>query len=436
MPEPSDRERGINAYAAEVRSVQRLLVIVLLIIAVVHGLLLLPFFQVRSVIPVVAARIAEAEQQVAALENAQKAATAAVAALAQFRQAMESAPDDLHRTVSSLVTRGREAAGPGGDPYKARIRVPREAAQPASGTASATPAGTPAEETITVEEAIRQQIGKQVEALSPALDGALEPLRSLQSPPAQIQEALRVAQDDLGRNFLALTDALQQAFTSDANFWQRLGGPGAGFGAASPRAQEVTRRIDEALRTLDDRLASPVLLKSRQQLLQARIASLHGKQRELGDRLAAFSRKFGWIPLGLEEWMRLYPILAGGLALTVVFRVRRLLNVRRSLSGVDLDVLAPSWIVGSPSAPGRWWALILLALPLAATIHASHAAMSDPTLFASILGEMSPVTWAGFGVAYLVLIAAGAVQLLAVTRGLILAPPRRPQGQSGRGTGG
>ncbi len=428
MPEPSDRERGVNGYAAEVRSFHRFFAIVLLVIASLYLLLLRPFVQVRAAMPVLAARITEAEQQVAATEGADKAAAASAAALAQFRRAMETGPEDLRRTIGTLVAKGRDAAGPGGDPYKATIRTPKEFTQTSS--------GSPGEETISVEEAIRAQIGRQVESLSLALDAALDPLRSMKNPSPEIQEALRVAQEDLGRNVLALNEVLRAAFASDPEFWRKLTGPGVTFGAASSRAQEVTRRINEALRTLDSQLTSPSGTKNRQAVLQARIASLQARQGELRDRLTALSARLAWIPLSPEDWMRLYPILAGALALTVLFRLRRILNYRRALSGVDLDLLAPSWIVGPSGAPGRWWALLLIAFPLVATMYAAYSAMVDPGLFASILGDPSLVTMIGFWAAYLALIGVGIVQLTMIARASVMAPAKRPQGQAGRGTGG
>ncbi len=428
MPESSDRERGINAYAAEVRSFQRFFSIVLFVIVALHVLVLRPFVQVRAAMPVLAARIAEVERQVAATEGADKTAAASATALAQFRRAMETGPEDLRRAIGTLVARGRDAAGPGGDPYKATIRAPRDVTQSSS--------GSPAEETISVEEAIRAQIGRQGESLSLALDAAVDPLRSMKNPSPEIQEALRVAQEDLGRNVLALNEVLRAASASDPEFWRKLTGPGVTFGAASSRAQEVTRRINEALRTLDSQLTSPSGTKNRQAVLQARIAALQARQGELRDRLTALSARLAWIPLSPEEWMRLYPILAGALALTVLFRLRRILNYRRALSGVDLDLLAPSWIVGPSGAPGRWWALLLIAFPLIATMYAAYSVMVDPGLFASILGDPSPVMMGGFWAAYVALIGVGVAQLLTVARAPFMAPPKRPQGQAGRGTGG
>ncbi len=433
MPEPTDRERGINAYAAEVRNFHRFFTVVLIGLLALHMLLLRPFVQVRGAMPVIAARITDTEQQVTATEEAEKAATAAAGALMQFRRAMQAGPEELGRVVGNLVTRGREVVGPGGDPYKTSIRLPKEGAPPASGTPSVS--GTPSDESISVEEAIRQQIGRQVEALSLSLDAAMDPLRSLKDPPPEIQDALKVAQEDLGRNVLALNEVLRDAFANAPSFWQKLNG-GATFGAASPRALEVTRSINQSLRALDSRLGSASAMRSRQQVLQARLAALQATQHELGDRLAALGTRLGWIPLSPEEWIRLFPILAGVVALTVLFRLRRILHYRKALGGVDLDLTAPSWIVGSPTSPGRWWAVLLIALPLIETVYASYNAMVDPGLSASILGDSSVLTIVGFWAIYAALIGGAIIQFYAVARGLVVAPPKRAEAQARRATGG
>jgi hypothetical protein len=189
------------------------------------------------------------------------------------------------------------------------------------------------------------------------------------------------------------------------------------------------------MHALDDRLGSASAMKSRQQVLQARLAGLQATQHELGDRLAALGARLGWIPLSPDEWIRLYPLLAGVLALTVLFRVRRILYYRRALSGVDLDLAAPSWIASSPTLPGRWWAMFLIALPLIETVYASYNAMVDPGLSVSILGDSSVLTTVGFWAIYAALIGAGMIQLFSVARALVVAPAKRAEAQSRRGGG-
>jgi hypothetical protein len=261
----------------------------------------------------------------------------------------------------------------------------------------------------------------------------MDPLRSLKDPPPEVQEALKVAEEDLGRNVLALNEILRDALASDPNFWQKLAG-GATFGAASPQAQEVTRNIDQALRDLDSRLASRGAMMSRRQALETRITSLRAAQHELGDRLAGLGSRLEWIPLSPEEGIRFYPLLAGALALTVLFRARRILHYRRLLGGTDLDLVAPSWIVGSPTSPGRWWAMFLIALPLIETVYASYNAIVTPGLSTTALGSANAWTTAGCWAAYAALVIVGVVQLLAI-RGLVV-PPKRAETTDKRATGG
>jgi hypothetical protein len=179
--------------------------------------------------------------------------------------------------------------------------------------------------------------------------------------------------------------------------------------------EEGLRRIEEALRMLTRRLAAAgTVAKGRQQALEARVRALRAKQGDLNERLKEFT--------GPEDAMRLYPIVAGALTLTALFRLRRILALRRALAGVDLDLVALSWVVASPSSPGRWWALLLIASPLGATIHAAAAALADRGLFVTVLGDPSQAMMVGYAVVYTALILVGIGQLLAVTRGLMVAP--------------
>jgi hypothetical protein len=180
---------------------------------------------------------------------------------------------------------------------------------------------------------------------------------------------------------------------------------------------------------LDQRLAAAaVILKSRIDVSRARLATLEEEQRASHDRLAAFTSRMNWIPLGLNAWARLYPIIAGALALTVLFRLRRVLLLRRSIGDQNLDVMAPSWIIGPPGAPGRWWALILVTLPVLATAHAAIAALADAALFANAVGDPNAGAMIGFGVVYTGLVLAGAWQLVAISRGLVAQPAKRGGG--------
>lgn len=403
MPEPSDRERAVAAYAAEVRAFHIFFSTVLVVIAVLHMAVVFPFLQARAAVPLVAEALARTKQEAESAEAAAEAAQKAAGALGVFRDALDSGPVALRRVIADLVARNRAAA-----------------IEPAS-----------------LEEAIKQQIGKQVEALGVALDGALGPLRVLQNPPAEIAEALRAAEQDLGRNVLALNEVLREAYAADPAFWQRWNGPGTTFGAASPRAEEVLREIEQGRRALDRRLtAAAAALRSRQPEMAARSAELATRGRDLKERLAGVNPLPWSIPLGLGDLARLFPALAGILTLMALFRLRRIIALRRAHDGINLDLLAPSWLVGPRSAPGAWWALIMVCAPLVITIHASVAALGDPGLFVSLLGDPSPGSTIAFGAAYAALVLMGIGQLPAVTRGLVGAPQRRPQGKAGRGAAG
>jgi len=403
VPELSDRERAIAAYAAEVRAFHAFFGTVLVVISLLYVAAVLPFLQTRAAVPLVADARARIQHEKAATEAALDAAAKAAGALVEFRDALDSGPAALRHAIADLVTRSR------------------------AGAAEPTP----------LEEAIRQQIGKQVETLGVALDGAFGPLRALQNPPAEIAEALRAAEQDLGRHVLALNEALREALAADPAFWNKWDEPGATFGAASPRAEEVLREIEQARRAFDRRIATAAAaLRSRQPELQARSAELAARGRDLKEHLARVN-SFPWsVPLGLDDLARLFPVLAGVLTVMALFRLRRILALRRAHDGVNLDHLAPSWVVGSRGTPGAWWALILVCAPLVITIHAAVAALADPGLFVSLLGDPSPGSAVAFGTAYAMLVLIGIGQLPAVTRGLVGAPQRRPQAKTGRGAAG
>ena len=424
MPDASDRDRGIAGYVAEIRAFHTFFGAVLLAVGAFHLLVLLPFIQVRAALPAVAEQARAVESEFRAVDQVQQTATAAVAAVAQFRRAMATAPEQLRRTIAELVARGRTLAGSGGDPYKVNIRVPREGTQPGSG---------PSDEEITVEGAIRGQIGKQMEALSLSFEKALEPLRTATNTPAGTLEILREAQETIGREIqVDLNKILQDAFGADPTFWQRWERQ-ATFGAVSTRAEETTRRIDEALRIVLDRLAKAAgQARNHQQELQTRLEGLRTKERVLTDRLERIVGSTARVPLAPEEWARLYPVVVGALTLTVLFRLRRILIQRRALTGIDLDQFAPSWVVGSSSSPGRLWSLVLVVSPLAAVIHASAYVVTDPGLFVTALGESSTIMTAAYGVAYAALILTGLWQLVLVTRVVLALPQKRPSGHGGR----
>ncbi|MDR7420510.1 MAG: hypothetical protein QN178_16545 [Armatimonadota bacterium] len=415
MANSVDRERSIAAYAGEVRAFHAFFGAVLILLAGLHLFVLLPYMQLRTAAPVLATALTTVEQETAAIDEAERAVAASTAAAAQFGRILDAAPADLRRAVGNLVARGRLASGANGDPYKATIRLPREGG-PSAGAGD--------DEVITTEEAVRRQIGQQIEALSVAFDAALEPLRSLKNPPPEITDVVRTAEEGLGRNILALNDVLREAFTADPGFWERLDGPS--FAPASARAQEWTKGTAEAQRLFETRLAAAAgTLKSRIRTVRARAAVLQERHAELDTRLKAFATRLSWLPLGLEGWTRLYPLIAGALALTALFRLRRILLLRRALPGIDLDVLAPSWIVGTSTAPGRWWTLVLIALPVAATVHASLVSLRDPGLYTGLLGEPRASKAVAYGALYAAMSGAAIWQLVLVGRGIFSRPPAR-----------
>lgn len=416
MANPSDRDRVIAAYAAEVRAFQAFLGAVLVALALLHLLVLLPIHQARAAAGPLAAALAAAEREQETAAAAGHAVEQATAGLGRLRRELALAPAQLHRAVADLFDRGLASAA-GGDPLKATISLQ-------------TPEGQTVSETV--EEAIRRQIGQRVEALALAADGTLEPLRALGEAPPEVREAVRLAAQSLGPSVLALNSVLREALAADPRFWERLGGP-AGFGPASSGAAEWSRGIDETLRGLDARLAEARGgLAARGQAAAARAERLRARQREADAGRAALAARLAWLPTGPDGWLRLYPMIAGALALTVLFRLRRILLLRTALAGADVDVLAPSWVVGPPTAPGRWWALVLVALPVAATAHAAVVALDDGALFAGATGAPDLVTVAAYGAAYAVLALAAIWQLLLVARGLVGGPGARRAAPAGR----
>jgi hypothetical protein len=430
VPDTSDRDRSIAAYAGEVRAFHAFFGAVLILLALLHVFVLLPYMQLRTAAPTMVAAVAAAEQEVAATAGATKAVRTSTAALVQFRRALEAAPVEMRATIGGLVARGRLAVKTDADPYMATILVQRETAPGAAGSGGE-------EEAVQVGEAIRRLIGRQTEMLSMAFDAAIEPLRPFRTAPPEVADVVRTAEEGVARNVLALNEVLREAFAADAGFWERLGTDTGPFAGASARAAEWTTGTAEALRLLETRTAAAATaLQSRDRAAQARVTILSERNRELRTRIEAFTARFVWLPLGLDGWARLYPILAGGLALTILFRLRRILLLRRALAGIDLDVMAPSWVLGASSAPGRGWAVLLVALPVLATIHGSFAALEDPGLYATLLGEPSPGRWAVSAAVYAVIGGVGVWQLVLVGRGIFGARNRRSAAHPGRAAKG
>jgi hypothetical protein len=412
VPELIYRHRSVAGYAAEVRAFHIFFGASLLLAGTLHLTVVLPFAQIRAAVPAIAASLAEARQQAADADETHKAAVAASSGLAQFRRALRNGPAELGRAIAALVARGRAAGA--GDPYRATILV----------TVEAGAGGAAGQESVTVEEAIRRQIGRQTESLGRALDATIEPLRALRNPPPEVADAVRTAQEELGPLALAMNEILRAAFAEDRGFWQRWNAPGASFGAASPRARDAMRRIEDAVLTLDRRLETAANAgRALQPEVRAREAALRARQRELNARASRFHARTGWLPIEPPDAVRFFPILAGALTITSLFRLRRILGMRRRLGSADPDTAAPSWIVGPPTAPGRWWAMLLVTLPLLMTIHGTIVAMGDTGLFVTALGDPSPVQRFGFGAAYIALLLVGIAQYPAVARGLLGSRP-------------
>lgn len=421
MPEFVYRHRIVAGYAAEVRAFHIFFGASILLVASLHLTVVLPFARIRAAAPAIAASLAEARQQAADADEAHRAAVAASSGLAQFRRSLRNGPAELGRAIAALVARGRGAGT--GDPYQATILVPGEAAA----------GGAARQESITVAEAIRRQIGRQTESLGRTLDATIEPLRALRNPPPEVADALRTAQEELGPLALAMNEILRAAFAENPGFWQRLSAPGASFGAASARASEAMRRIEEAVLDLDRRLevAARASLAINPEA-RAREAAIRARQRELNAEAARFHARTDWLPLEPADVVRFFPILAGGLTITALFRLRRILRIRRRLGSADPDTAAPSWIVGPPSAPGRWWALLLVTLPLLLTIHGTIAAARDTGLYLTALGDPSPTKRLVFTAVYIALVLAATAQYPAVVRGLV-GPGRRNAAEPARG---
>lgn len=423
MPEFIHRHRVVAGYTAEVRAFHIFFGASLLLVAALHLTVVLPFARIRAAAPAIAASLAEARRQAADADQAHRAAVAASAGLAQFRRALRNGPAELGRAIAALVARGR--ATDASDPYQATILVPARAAA----------GGAARQESVTVAEAIRRQIGSQTESLGRALDATIEPLRALRNPPVEVADAVRTAQEELGPLALAMNEILRAAFAGNPGFWQRLSAPGASFGAASPRASEAMRRIEDAVLNLDHRLEVAARASlALQPGARAREAAIRARQRELNAEASRFHARMGWLPLEPADVVRFFPILAGGLTITAFFRLRRILRIRRRLGSADPDKAAPSWILGPHSAVGRWWALLLVTLPLLLTIHGTVAAARDTGLYVTALGDPSPAQRLVFTAVYIALVLVAIAQYPAVVRGLV-GPGRRSAAELARGRG-
>ncbi|MGH2374744.1 MAG: hypothetical protein ACRDIC_14915 [bacterium] len=377
-------------------------------------LALLPFVQVRAAIPAIAGAVADAEQRISSAEEALTATAAVLAGTAEFRRSLDAAPGILGNRIADLVARGQAAVGPGGNPYKAPLSVPRDA----------NPGGPSGVEDVLVEEAIRREIGRHIDALSLSLEMKLEPLRLLTHPPMEAEDAYRAGQA-VGREIMGLNQILQEAFGAQQTFWIGWQGPNARFGTASARAGDAMRAIEDGLRDLDERLvAASAAWKGRQEHNRATIEALRAQQSLLNERLAEFPRRLGWLPVDLEDALRTFPVAAGLVAMTVLFRIWHILRERRAPAAPNSAAVAP-WGLASLPTTRRWSVVVLLAAPLIVTTHMAVVAIGDRALF-SMAGDRYRATMVAYGVAYALPILVGAGLLLGVAVGLGRAPRMRP----------
>ena len=409
MSEGSDRDRALSAYAAEVRAFHRFFAACLLGLAAFHLLAVAPYLRMRAGLPVISDKLAAARAQIKSGEDVQRASEAAAASLSPFRQALAAGPERLRKSIAEFVARGRAVVGATGDPFRAGVKVPKEGAQPAT-----------EEETITVDEAIRRQIGKEIESLAMVFDQALESARTIKDIPHDVESILRETRGAVGRDVISLNEILRQAFDADPYFWKRWERPGATFGAASPKADEAMRRIESGLRGLSQTLATAsAQAKTQQQEIAAGVETARASEVELRERMAKTREVFGRFPLGMDEAVRIYPLVAVALALTAFVRLRHLLVLRQALGIADADAAAPSWVIASPVSPGRWWSVVLVAAPLLAAVQSAVAAAADPDLFTNALGTQSRQMYLGFMLGYAALGLSALLQFWFTARALL-----------------
>lgn len=399
-------DRIAAAHAGEVRAIQALCVVVLLVVGSGWALVVRPWVHLKAAMPALDTAAAAAEGEATRLQRAREAVREAIQVLSTLRRRASAGPAQLRREIARLVEQGR-ALDPD-QPYRAVIQI-----SPA--TTGGGPAGG---ERVTVEEAVRRQIGRHVEEAGLAVENALAPVLSHPDLPAPLRVLLEDLQATIGRETVRLHEVMQQVFAQNPDFWQQWGHEPLPYAGASPEAGEVARRIDAAVQSAQGRLAAMgSALQAREREQRDRAEGLRGRRQETARRLAALRDGSGWAPLGIDDAVRLYPLLAGVLTLTLYYRLRRALAVRRGLAAFRPDWFAPSWLLVEPGTPGRWWALVLLAAPLAATVYAAAVLLADRAVFATALGEWSLTTTAAYAVLYVVLSLLGAVEWVRLATG-------------------
>lgn len=337
--------------------------------------------------------------------------------LATVRRETTLGPGRLRREIARLVEQGR-ALEPS-DPYKAAIRV------------TAGPAGAAASETVPVEEAVRKAIGRHVEQIGLAIETAAAPLLARPDLPAALRALVKDTQAAIGPATVALHEAMLYAFAQQPDFWRQWEQEPAPYAGVSFEAGDAARRIDDALERALRRLAAmSATLQSQARAYRDRAEELRERHRQAAHRLAALRAGTAWMPLGLEDGVRLYPLLAGALALTLYYRLRRALAVRRDLADLEPDRFAPSWLLVGPRMPGRWWALALLAVPMVAAVAVAAVLLADRSVFVTPAGEWSPTVTAGYAVPYTVLGLLSMVEWVRLATAERGAPARRAVGSA------
>ncbi|MDR7555401.1 MAG: hypothetical protein QN157_07315 [Armatimonadota bacterium] len=409
-------DRVAAAHSAEMRAVHALGAVVLLVVVGGYTLAVRPWLHLRAATRGLEAAAAAAEREALRLERDHEATREAAEALAAARRVATMGPDRLRREIAHLVEQGR-ALEPD-DPYKAAVRVTAGPAGPAAGG-----------ETVPVEEAVRKAIGRHVEQIGLAVETAAAPLLARPDLPAALRALVTETQAAIGPATVALHEAMLQAFARYPDFWRQWEQEPALYAGVSPEAGDAARRIDDALaRALRQLAAMSATLQNQTRAYRDRAGDLRERHRQAAHRLAALRAGSAWMPLGLDDGVRLYPLLAGALALTLYYRLRRALAVRRDLADLEPDRFAPSWLLVGPRMPGRWWALALLAVPMAAAVSVAAVLLADRSVFVTPAGEWSPVVTAGYAIPYTVLGLLSIVEWARLATGQRDATARRAAG--------
>lgn len=395
--------RVATAYAAEVRAVQTLYLVTLLLVGGAFLLVVRPWLHLTRSVQAMEATLAAVEDRRRQAAVEQKLAHGAAEALAAAQREIAEGQAALRRKIERLVDQG-QAADPQ-DRYGALVTLRPDAGGSGNG------------DRMPVREAVRREIGRHAEGVALAAEQALAAILTRSDLSPMLRTVLEEAQTVVGRESVALNEALGATFARDPEFWRRWPDGPVPYAGVSPQVDAVARRIDAALRTAQRRLARAAAAAANLERQQReRHDALRARRDQLAAQLRALQEGTPWAPLGAHDAARLYPLLAGMLTVTLYYRLRRAVALRAALDGVDPDLLAPSWLLGGGRMPGRWWTAVLLSAPLALVVYAAALLLADPAGFAAPEGEPSPIVRLGYGALYGALSVAGAVQWVAVVR--------------------